>query len=104
MSMYIYSNDQILNYQNKNSSVAWVRSFTKRVIENLGGTAVFDQLDEERHGLEEYMYPYSGHSLLYFYGLLVILCLVLLEEVFGGISMFGKFFSFVTRMDQHELE
>jgi len=50
------------------------------------------------------MYLYSSHSLLYFYGIIVILSLVLLEEVFGGISMFGKFFSFVTRMDKHELE
>lgn len=104
MSMYIYSNDQILHYQNRNSVVASVRTFTERAIENLGGSAAFEQLDAQRHGWREYMYFYSSHSLLYFYGLIFILILVLLEEVFGGISMFGKFFSFVTRMDQHELE
>ena len=104
MSTYIYSNDQILSYQNKNSIVASVRTFTERLVGNFGGSAPFEQLDEQRHGLKEYMYLYSCHSLLYFYGMIFILCLVLLEEVFGGISMFGKFFSFVTRMDQHELE
>ena len=104
MSMYIYSNDQILNYREQTSIVGSIRSVTENLAANFGVSAGFDELDAKRHGLKEYMYLYSSHSLLYCYGLLVILILVLLEELFAGISMFGKFFSFVTRMDQHEME
>ena len=49
------------------------------------------------------MYFFASHSILYFFGIIFIIVLVILEEVFGFITIFGRFFKFITKMDQQEI-
>ena len=48
------------------------------------------------------MYFFSPHSLFYFFGMIILAIVVILEEVFGLLTAFGRCLIFLTRMNQYE--
>ena len=102
MSLYIYSNDEILRYQENNSIVGALRQRANNVLDSLLGVDLAyleRELYENVKGLENYMTLHKAHSLLYMLGLIVFACVVLLEEVFGVVSYIGRLFSLCLRLD-----
>ena len=55
---------------------------------------------DEGLNLNQYMVITQSHSYLYLLGLLCIIVLVILEETFGIISMFGSCFIFIFKIDK----
>ena len=55
---------------------------------------------DEGLNLREYMVITKSHCYLYLIGLLCIIVLIILEEAFGFISLFGSCFIYTFKIDQ----
>ena len=97
MSLYIYSNDTIINYSDSNVIFDFIENRVDGLLETFLDTKI-RQLDRQFkinfQALNQYMSIYKSHSIVYMTGLLFILIIVLLEEIFGTLTGFGLCFSF----------
>lgn len=86
MSIYMYSNDTILNYKQKNDVYYWIDQNIDGFLESGFRTNLQElklEVMEKARSLNEYFSLYKSHSLLYMFGLFWFLIIVLLEEMFG---------------------
>lgn len=97
MSVYMYSNDTILNYKRKNDVYYWIDRNIDGFLESGFGTSLSElkiEVMEKARTLNEYFSLYKSHSLLYMFGLFWFTIIVLLEEIFGFLSAIGTALSY----------
>ena len=90
MSFFIFSNEHILYYDKNKSIISFVGTFIQKSINEISSTTtVLDRFEKEKKSIESKMFSISPHLLLYIFGLIFIFCVIVLEEVFGLLTMIG---------------
>jgi len=99
MSIMIYSNSEIFHYDESDFSLYGLREDINELIVDATDRDIFDlrnEIDGGRNVLHKYVTWYKAHSIIYMGGLLIFICTVILEEVFGFFTYIGMLFSIPT--------
>ena len=106
MSLYIYSNNEIFKYDQRDAEALFGK-LNRKMDEFLATFGVFkvrERVDLREHGAGEYLSLSTGHAVLYMLGLTFFLVLVILQEVFGFLGFFGRVIAFLSNDDANDKE